>query len=86
MKVKGKYGWQLIPAQVYAAVISRMVALSHRSNGQRLSEDGEMQFAIIDNGEIIDHRKMSDLKSFARMVDANGYEKLTEDTVKQGDK
>lgn len=48
--------------------------------------DGEIQFAIIDNGEIIDHRKMSDLKSFARMVDANGYEKLTEDTVKQGDK
>ena len=50
------------------------------------TEDGEIQFAIIDNGEIIDHRKMSDLKSFARMVDANGYEKLTEDTVKQGDK
>lgn len=50
------------------------------------TKDGEIQFAIIDNGEIIDHRKMSDLKSFARMVDANGYEKLTEDTVKQGDK
>jgi len=50
------------------------------------TEDGEIQFAIIDNGEIIDHRKMSDLKSFARMVDANGYEKLTEDTIKQGDK
>lgn len=50
------------------------------------TENGEIQFAIIDNGEIIDHRKMSDLKSFARMVDANGYEKLTEDTVKQGDK
>ena len=50
------------------------------------TEDGEIQFAIIDNGEIIDHRKMYDLKSFARMVDANGYEKLTEDTVKQGDK
>ena len=43
------------------------------------TEDGEIQFAIIDNGEIIDHRKMSDLKSFARMVDANGYEKLNED-------
>lgn len=50
------------------------------------TKDGEIQFAIIDNGEIIDHRKMSDLKSFARMIDANGYEKLTEDTVKQGDK
>ena len=50
------------------------------------TEDGEIQFAIIDNGEIIDHRKMSDLKSFARMIDANGYEKLTEDTIKQGDK
>lgn len=58
MKVKGKYGWQLIPAQVYAAVISRMVALSHRSNGQRLSEDDEMQFN--DVSHMVSRRKVED--------------------------
>ena len=42
-KIKHKYYWQRIPAQVYAAIISRMVALSHRAKGQRLSED-DIQF------------------------------------------
>lgn len=46
------------------------------------TKDGEIQFAIIDNGEIVDHRKVSDLKSLARIIDANGYERVDEDCSK----
>ena len=42
-KVKSVYYWERIKATTYAAIISRMVALSHRAKGQRLSED-EIQF------------------------------------------
>lgn len=42
-KVKSVYYWEHIKATTYAAIISRMVALSHRAKGQRLSED-DIQF------------------------------------------
>lgn len=42
-KVKSVYYWERIKATTYAAIISRMVALSHRAKGQRLSED-DIQF------------------------------------------
>ena len=38
-KVKTKYQWDRIKAQTYAAIISRMTALLHRTKSQRLSED-----------------------------------------------
>ena len=42
-KVKSVYYWEKIKATTYAAIISRMVALSHRAKGQRLAED-DIQF------------------------------------------
>ena len=38
-KVKTRYQWDRIKAQTYAAIISRMTALLHRTKGQRLLED-----------------------------------------------
>ena len=38
-KVKTRYQWDRIKAQTYAAIISRMTALLHRTKGQRLSEN-----------------------------------------------
>ena len=38
-KVKTRYQWDTIKAQTYAAIISRMTALLHRTKGQRLSEN-----------------------------------------------
>ena len=38
-KVKTRYQWDKIKAQTYAAIISRMTALLHRTKGQRLSEN-----------------------------------------------
>ena len=43
-KLKQHYHWELIPANTYAAIISRMVALSHRAGGQRFNEADEMSF------------------------------------------
>ena len=37
--IKTKYHWDLIKAQTYAAIISRMTALLYRSKGQRFNED-----------------------------------------------
>jgi len=39
---------------------------------------GEIQFNIIEDGNILDCRKVSDLKSFGRLIDANGYRKIEE--------
>ena len=41
--------------------------------------DGLLQYEIIEDDKILDRRAVKDLKSFARMIDANGYKKLTED-------
>ena len=38
-KIKTRYQWDRIKAQTYAAIISRMTALLHRTKSQRLSED-----------------------------------------------
>ena len=38
-KIKTRYQWDRIKAQTYAAIISRMTALLHRTKGQRLSEN-----------------------------------------------
>lgn len=47
--------------------------------------NGEIQFYFKKDGKILDCRKVSDLKSLARLINDNGYEKIDEDCSKDLD-
>ena len=42
--IKHKYRWNLIKAQVYAAIISRSTALAHRAKGQKFTESDIIEY------------------------------------------